>query len=93
MIMGQTVEVQDTGQRSYGRMVCRITATIDGKPVDVQEALVRDGDAWAATQFEPVRDRDPAMPGLEAQARAERRGLWQEANPVAPWDWRHGGAR
>ena len=88
MILGQTVDVQDTGQRSFKRMVCRITAVIDGKLVDVNEEMVREGWAWDAVQFEPARDRDPAMASLQAQAQAARVGIWA-SNSVAPWDWRH----
>ena len=27
---------------------------------------------------------------LEAQAKTRRIGLWADANPIAPWDWRRG---
>ena len=93
MVMGQTVDVEDTGQRSYTRMVCRLSVVHGPAVTDVDRAMVAEGWAWSATQFEPVHDRDSAMPGIEAQARAAHLGIWASANPVPPWNWRHGGAQ
>lgn len=31
---------------------------------------------------------DPRLFDLQAEARAERRGLWADPNPVEPWVWR-----
>jgi micrococcal nuclease len=87
MIMGQKVEVEDTGQRSYGRTVCRIKIGND----DVQRDMVYAGYAWSATQFEPENERDPLMPTLQLDAQEHRRGLWSLPNPIAPWQWRHEG--
>jgi len=46
--------------------------------------MVRAGWAWAFTRYQT----DPAIPLLEAQARAERAGLWADTSPVPPWRWR-----
>jgi endonuclease YncB( thermonuclease family) len=72
------VEVQDTDR--YGRTVGRVYAGA----VDVNAELVRRGMAWVYTRY----NRDPALPVLEAEARAARRGLWADPRPVPPWDWR-----
>lgn len=56
---------------------------------DVQRRLVDQGDAWSAIQYEPARDRDPTIPGLEASARAAHQGLWAQPYPVNPGAWRH----
>jgi endonuclease YncB( thermonuclease family) len=72
------VEVQDTDR--YGRTVGRVYVG----PVDVNAELVRHGMAWVYTRY----NRDPALPQLEAEARAARRGLWADPQPVPPWDWR-----
>ena len=49
--------------------------------------MVGQGMAWWYTRYAPA-DRELAR--LEKVARAEKRGLWSQANPIAPWDWRHG---
>jgi endonuclease YncB( thermonuclease family) len=72
------VEVQDTDR--YGRTVGRVYV---GR-VDVNAELVRQGWAWVYARY----NRDASLPGLEAEARAARRGLWAEPRPVPPWDWR-----
>jgi endonuclease YncB( thermonuclease family) len=32
--------------------------------------------------------RDPLLPVLEQEAKAAKRGLWVDATPVPPWEWR-----
>jgi endonuclease YncB( thermonuclease family) len=66
----------------YGRIVG--TVTVGG--VDVEAEQVRRGLAWVYRHY---RD-DARLLALEAEAKAARRGLWADANPIPPWDWRHG---
>lgn len=47
--------------------------------------LVRAGLAWWYRHYAP---RDRELERLEAQARAARRGLWADKDPVPPWEWR-----
>ena len=56
---------------------------------DVGAQMIRDGAAW----FDPnnlsrlsVADREIYQQSEQA-ARGERRGLWQAANPIAPWEF------
>jgi len=46
--------------------------------------MVRQGMAWVYRQY----SRDPALLTIEAEAKADRRGLWQDRHPVPPWEWR-----
>ena len=70
----------------YGREVCRVL--IGG--ADAGLAQIRAGMAWYFRRYakELPPDRRQQYGGMEAQAQAERRGLWADADPVAPWDWR-----
>ena len=81
MICGRVVDVEPRGN-SYDRIVGLIR--ING--LDTSEAMVRAGAAMDYARY----DTDPAIPALEARARAGRLGLWAAARPVAPWDWRRG---
>ncbi|MDO9708421.1 thermonuclease family protein [Paracraurococcus lichenis] len=74
------VTVADTDR--YGRTVGRVV--VAGK--DVNREMVRLGAAWVYRAY----SRDPALPAVEAEARAARRGLWglPEAERMPPWEWR-----
>jgi len=78
---GRKARVDDRGLDRYGRTLGQVTC--DG--VDANAEQVRRGMAWAYVKYAP---KDSPLYGMEAEAHAARRGLWQDANPVAPWDWR-----
>lgn len=71
-------QTQDTDR--YGRVVAQVTCA----GIDANRAQVERGMAWVYVKY----NKDTALPVLEAQARAKRRGLWADARPVAPWNWR-----
>jgi endonuclease YncB( thermonuclease family) len=48
--------------------------------------LVRAGYAWWYRKYAP---NNIALQQLEETARRDHLGLWADANPVAPWDYRH----
>jgi len=85
LVQGRQVRIATAGTDRYGRTLGRVHSG----PLDVNAELVRRGAAWAFTRYQT----DPAFPRLEAEARADRRGLWAEGAAVAPWDWRAGAAR
>jgi endonuclease YncB( thermonuclease family) len=66
----------------YGRAV----ADVFVGELFVNEALVREGHAWAYPRFA----RSDAVLAAQAQARRERRGLWRlpASEQVPPWEWR-----
>ena len=80
LIAGKTLSVEEVDRERYGRTVGRVT--IGGKLVNAEQ--VRAGMAWRYVQF----NRRNEFGGLEADARRQRRGLWADAAPVAPWEWR-----
>lgn len=70
--------------RACGRPPCPVDA------VDVNLGQVRAGLAWHYRRYagEQSRRQRREYAAAEAEARAARRGLWAEAAPIAPWDWR-----
>jgi hypothetical protein len=38
--------------------------------------------------YRPYAPKDIMLAQLEAEARAAKRGLWADAHPVPPWEWR-----
>lgn len=47
--------------------------------------MVQNGAAWVYDQY----NTDPSLPALQREARAQKRGLWADSQPVPPWEWRH----
>ena len=79
-----TVKVRDIDR--YKRIVAEITLP-DGR--NLGHEIVRGGLGW---WYERYAKRDGVLPGLEAEARKKRHGLWGDAKPVPPWEWRTAGA-
>ena len=76
------VEPRDTDR--FGRTVALVVLP-DGKVLNHE--LVRGGWAWWFARYAPG---DEKLRKLEADARAVKRGLWADARPIPPWEWRKG---
>jgi micrococcal nuclease len=72
------VEVRDIDR--YKRSVAVVTVD----RADVGLDMIRAGYAWHYTQY----SNDARYAAAEQEARAARRGLWQDRAPVAPWQYR-----
>ena len=83
LILGQTVEVTLTGSKTYKREVCLIKK--DG--IDINLEMVKRGYAWAYRQY-LRRPYASEYIQVENDARAKRLGLWADANPTPPWEFR-----
>lgn len=65
----------------YGRLVADVILP-DGRVLNHE--LVRAGFAWWFRRY----STDTTLRDLEAEARADKRGLWADPKPVPPWEWR-----
>lgn len=83
-LVGQMVEVQPTGGRSWRRTVAVIVLPDGGT---LQAALVGAGLAWVDGRFCSRPECDDWRQA-QAQAREARRGLWADEGAVPPWIWR-----
>jgi endonuclease YncB( thermonuclease family) len=80
------VQVRLGKRDRYQRWIGRIRA--DGE--DINRRLLLEGMAWHFVQYaheQPVAERE-ADARAEAAARAARRGIWGDREPVPPWAWR-----
>ena len=73
------VNIQDTDR--YGRTV----GTVYRNGQNVNLIMVQDGWAW---WYEHYARNDRQLSRAQRDAKAARRGLWQDSNPVPPWEWR-----
>jgi micrococcal nuclease len=81
LAFGQVVEVVVRDQDRYGRTVADVPLP-DGRSLN--QEIVPAGFAWQFRKY----SNDATLAAAEAEARAARRGLWVDAHPVAPWEWR-----
>ena len=82
LVFGKRVSIVDLGKDRYGRTIGEVF-TPDGQQVEV--AMVRLGFAWHYVKYAP---RNTDLAGAELVARKARRGLWADAAPVPPWEFR-----
>ncbi len=86
LVFGREVLVTWNKHDRYDRIVGKVMLG----DVDVCLALVRMGMAWHYKRYQneqSLADR-AAYEAAESEARLARAGLWADANPVAPWDFR-----
>ena len=84
MAFGNEVEIRIKTTDRYGRIVGEVILP-DGNSLNKE--LVYVGLAWWYRRYAP---NDRTLKALEAGARAAKRGLWADKNPIPPWEWRRG---
>jgi endonuclease YncB( thermonuclease family) len=80
MVFGRTVQVVDSGRDRYGRWIGRLS--VDG--TDVNREMVATGMAWHYAEY----SQDDTLAAVQAQAQAQKVGLWSQPNPMPPADYR-----
>ncbi|QEM66937.1 thermonuclease family protein [Geobacter sp. FeAm09] len=83
-IMGRQVSVEVMDVDQYHRTV----AVIRHAGRDVNRDMVAEGMAWAYRQYLQGPYASEYI-GVEELARARHKGLWRDANPQPPWEFRH----
>lgn len=63
----------------------RTVADVECRGQDAGQAQVQAGLAWYYVRYGKGYEH---LQGLEDDARAARRGLWVDNEPVPPWEWR-----
>jgi len=79
-VAGKDITVEWSEKDRYGR----ILGTVFEGGRDVNLEMVKDGMAWHYKRYDNTEEYADA----EAEARRERRGLWRDANPTPPWEFR-----
>ena len=82
-VLRQSVRLDIMAMDRYRRSVAVIWR--DGRSINKE--MVAEGWAWAYRQY---LDRPYASEyiSLEEEARRQQRGLWRQANPMPPWEFR-----
>jgi len=79
-LAGGRVRVDGTAHDQHGRLLG--TLWLDDR--NLNRELVAEGHAWVFGGFAP----DPDLVAAETSARSAHRGLWADAKPVEPSQWR-----
>ena len=83
MVAGRQISIESKDVDRYGRTVAIVY--VDG--VNLNEQIVKQGYGWVYRQY-----CKGAFCGdwlqLESAARASHKGLWADANPTPPWEFR-----
>lgn len=79
LVFNKTVTLNIADKDRYGRTV----ANVFSGSLNVNQQMVQDGYAWAYRQY-----GGDAYAKDEAQAKSQRLGLWRDANPINPAEFR-----
>ncbi len=82
LCFGHEVTLITDGEFDMGGRIIGELINEDG--INVNKEMVRLGYAWHFKKY----SEDISYDVLEKEARRNRRGLWQDANPIPPWDFR-----
>jgi endonuclease YncB( thermonuclease family) len=80
LCFGEVATILPQTRDRYGRTVARVEC----RGQDASSEQVRVGLAWFFTRY----GRDGRLRELEGLARGSKAGLWADAAPVPPWEWR-----
>lgn len=96
-LLNRQVKIRVIDKDRYQREVAKVLIpgadcgdTVCEEDQDVNLKLIEHGMAWWYREFaksQSSKDRR-LYNEAEDQARAQRLGLWQQASPQAPWEWR-----
>lgn len=86
LVLGKNVEAVTYKQDRYGRTV----ATLMLGQQDINLAMLQAGLAWHYKRYASEQPVAEALAYAQAEdlARLKNLALWQDSDPIAPWDWR-----
>jgi endonuclease YncB( thermonuclease family) len=85
LVQGKAVSIETTKKDKYGRHVGQVL--LQGQDVNLEQ--LRAGLAWYYRQYERELTPELRQSYAMAEANEARMGLWSDAQPVPPWQWRH----
>ena len=97
LVFGKDVRVDWKKRDTYKRIVGKVWVQPASCPtcpmtLDAGHAQITVGMAWWYRKY--AKEQSPQDRGAyefsEQEARARRVGLWSDADPVPPWEWRRG---
>ena len=86
LVFGKDVKLRPHTIDPHGRLVARVV--IDKKDVGLE--LLKQGLCWVYEKYvgEASAEIQTSYWAAQAAAQSDRLGLWQDPDPVPPWEWR-----
>ncbi|WP_426711261.1 thermonuclease family protein [Cetobacterium sp. SF1] len=81
LVYGKYVKIDVKNKDLYGRIVGLVY--LDGKNINLE--MVKNGDAWWYKHYAP---ENMEFAAAQILAKQEKKGLWKNENPEAPWEYR-----
>lgn len=95
LVFGKEVRLEGDKRDRYGRTVSKIWVSPPDCPrcpktLDAGLAVLTSGLAWHYKKYQNEQSNEAGerYAFAENEARSKRAGLWTEADPVPPWEWR-----
>ena len=82
-MVARSVDLVEVDEDRHGRLVGKRYHSKDG--YDINASMVCAGYAWWYERYAPDSQ---ILKNCEVEARQAPKGLWEDEDPVAPWDWR-----
>jgi endonuclease YncB( thermonuclease family) len=80
LVFGKQVKCVESRKDRFGRTLANVY--LGERWINLE--LVESGNAWHFTKY----SGDKRLAAAEKEARAARKGLWQQANAIPPWEYR-----
>jgi len=86
LVFGKDVKLRPHTIDRYGRVVARVL--VDGQDAGLE--LLKQGLCWVYEKYvgEAAAEIQSSYRDAQDTAQAERAGLWQDSDPMPPWEWR-----
>ena len=86
LVFGKDVELRPHGIDRYGRLVARVF--VAGQDAGLE--LLKQGLCWVYEKYvgEASAEIRTSYHNAQDAAQSERVGLWQDTDPIPPWEWR-----
>ena len=82
LCFGKEVRIEKLDTDRYGRWIAK--TYLPGKQVELGRMMIDAGYAWHFKKYSSDRELAEA----EIQARKQKKGLWVDPDPLAPWEYR-----
>jgi endonuclease YncB( thermonuclease family) len=86
LIFGKDAKIRPQTIDRYGRVVARVL--VDNRDAGLE--LLKQGLCWVYEKYIPQAtiDVEASYRAAQAVAQSDKLGLWQDPDPVPPWEWR-----